>query len=311
MVPIIAVSLIRYFGIVVLEKYSKIVDGISVLLAACFVVLLVFQMLGIVPFISGVAYVNILLSLVIFWLAAIIFYEAVLLKNKKAGKYGVYMSVLIVSGLMEIFVFFTKNFEHMSQYSKLGFGLFLFCMLWESISYFKSVLTLNNKTKFLEEMAYKDILVEGNNRAAYERDLDSIFDSPNQKNFRLVLIDINRLKQINDVYGHATGDNAIIRCYQLICKAFGNMGECYRLSGDEFACIVTEANEAVFSEAVELLNQEADRENEHQKYTFSLAVGYGLYEKGNIDERKNFSQFFNEVDQLMYNKKRRHSDWIE
>lgn len=312
MVPMIAVSLIRYLGIVVMKKYSKIIDSLSVLLACCVVLLLVFQMSGIAPFISGVAYVNILLSLIIFWLAIVIFYEAAWLKNKSASKYGIYMSVLVVSGAMEIIVFFTKDFERMSQYSKLGFGLFLFCMLWEFISYLKDILTLNYKTKFLEEMAYKDSLVEGNNRAAYERDLDLILESPDCKAFRLVLIDINRLKQINDVFGHATGDNAIIRGYQLICKAFGNMGTCYRLSGDEFACIVTETNEAVFSEAVKVLNQEMEWENEHNKYPFSLAVGYGLYEKCNADEKKNFSVFFHEVDQLMYSKKkRRYSDWIE
>jgi len=161
-------------------------------------------------------------------------------------------------------------------------------------------------------MAYTDSLVEGNNRAAYERDLDLILDSPNYKIFGFVLVDINRLKQINDIYGHASGDKAIIICYQLLCKAFGKTGTCYRLSGDEFACIVKEIDEAVLREAVNDLNREADRENKQQKYPFSLAVGYGLYEKVGMDERKNFSQFFHEVDQLMYGKKkRRYSDWIE
>ena len=312
MVPLMAVSLLRYFGIVFLEKYSKIIYRISVVLAVCLVLLLAFQTFGILPFISGVAYVNFLLGLIIVWLAAVIFYEAVLLRNKKVGKYGIYMGLLVVSGLMEIITFFTKDFEHMSQYSKLGFGLFLFCMLLESIRYFNSILTLNHKTKFLEEMAYTDILVEGNNRAAYERDLDLILDSPNYKIFGFVLVDINRLKQINDIYGHASGDNAIIICYQLLFKVFGNMGKCYRLSGDEFACIVKETDEEVLREAVNALNREVDREDEQQEYPFSLAVGYGLYEKCNMDERKNFSQFFHEVDQRMYGKKkRRYSDWIE
>jgi len=60
------------------------------------------------------------------------------------------------------------------------------------------------------------------------------------------------------------------------------------------------------------LEEMADRENECQKYSFSLEVGHGLNEKCNMDERKNFSQFFHEVDQRMYGKKkRRYSDWIE
>jgi diguanylate cyclase (GGDEF)-like protein len=312
MVPVIAVSLIRYLGIVILKKYSKFIDAISVILGSSVVLLLIFQMIGLLPFISGVAYVNALLGLIIIWVVLVIFYEAAWMKNKNAKKYGLYMSVLVVSLSMEIFIFFIKDFERMSHYSKLGFAIFLCCMLWESISYFNSILALNHKTKFLEEMAYKDSLVGGNNRAAYERDLDLILDSHDYKSFRLVLIDINRLKQINDVFGHSTGDNAIIRGHQLMCRAFENIGTCYRLGGDEFACIITETNEEVFNEAIKALNQEIEREDNLQKYPFSLAIGDGLYEKDNIDGRKKFSAFFHEVDQRMYRKKkRRYSDWAE
>ena len=42
------------------------------------------------------------------------------------------------------------------------------------------------------------------------------------------------------------------------------------------------------------LEKLADRENEFQKCSFSLAVGHGLYEKGNMDERKSCKQFSNE-----------------
>lgn len=312
MVPLIGVSLIRYLGIVVLMKYSKIIDRISVLLASCLVFVFFLQMIVGFPLISGLEYVNGLLGLIILWVTLVFLYESIWLKNKRAIKYGLYMSVLLASQLMEIIVFFSKDFDRMSQFSKLGCGIFLSFMLWESISYFKSILRLNHKTKFLEEMAYKDSLVEGNNRAAYERDLDQILDSPDFQAFRLVLIDINQLKQINDVFGHATGDKAIIKSYQLMRQAFENIGTCYRLGGDEFAGIITETNEVIFDDAIKVLEQGIERENNQQKYPFSLAIGNGFYEKDHVDERKKFSAFFHEVDQRMYSKKkRRYSEWSQ
>ncbi|BES64992.1 hypothetical protein SANA_14310 [Gottschalkiaceae bacterium SANA] len=312
MVPLIGFSLIRYLGIVVLMKYSKSIDRISFVLAACFIFLFFAQLIGGLPLISGLLFVNVLMGLIIVWVTTVILYESIGLKNKRAIKYGLYMSVLVASQVMEIIVFFTKDFDRMSHFSKLGDGIFLGFMLWESISYFKSILRLNQKTKILEEMAYKDSLVEGNNRAAYERDLDQILDSIDIQSFRLVLIDINQLKQINDVFGHATGDKAIIRSYQLMCQAFEDIGTCYRLGGDEFAGIVTETNEVVFYDAIKALEQGIEQENNQQKYPFSLAIGSGFYEKDHIDERKKFSTFFHEVDQRMYSKKkRRYSEWSE
>ena len=75
---------------------------------------------------------------------------------------------------------------------------------------------------------------------------------------------------------------------------------------------ILELEEMAEIEELAELEKLADRENECQKYSFSLAVGYGLNEKCNMDERKNFSQFFHEVDQRMYGKKkRRYSNWIE
>lgn len=312
MVPLIGFSLIRYLGIVVLMKYSKSIDRISCVLAICFIFLFFAQLIGGLPLISGLLFVNGLMGLFIIWVTTVILYESIWLKNKRAVKYGLYMSVLLASQVMEIIVFFANDFDRMSHFSKLGDGIFLSFMLWESISYFKSILRLNQKTKLLEEMAYKDSLVEGNNRASYERDLDQILDSSDIQSFRLVLIDINQLKQINDVFGHATGDKAIIRSYQLMCKAFENIGTCYRLGGDEFAGIINETKQTIFEDAIKTLEQGVEHENNQQKYPFSLAIGSGLYEKDHIDERKKFSTFFHEVDQRMYSKKkRRYSEWSQ
>jgi diguanylate cyclase (GGDEF)-like protein len=57
----------------------------------------------------------------------------------------------------------------------------------------------------------------------------------------VLVLDLNRFKQINDQYGHAVGD-------EVLCTVAGRLARCLiddiavRLSGDEFAAILTESS---------------------------------------------------------------------
>jgi diguanylate cyclase (GGDEF)-like protein len=57
----------------------------------------------------------------------------------------------------------------------------------------------------------------------------------------VLVLDLNRFKQINDRYGHAVGD-------EVLCTIAGRLSRCLiddmavRLSGDEFAAILTESS---------------------------------------------------------------------
>ncbi|HEU5110287.1 MAG TPA: GGDEF domain-containing protein [Micromonosporaceae bacterium] len=57
----------------------------------------------------------------------------------------------------------------------------------------------------------------------------------------VLMLDLNRFKQINDRYGHAVGD-------EVLCTVAGRLSRCLvddmvvRLSGDEFAAVLTESS---------------------------------------------------------------------
>ncbi len=56
--------------------------------------------------------------------------------------------------------------------------------------------------------------------------------------FALAYIDLDKFKEINDAYGHRTGDNVLIEVSNRIKKAIGPKDFAARLGGDEFAVIV-------------------------------------------------------------------------
>lgn len=62
----------------------------------------------------------------------------------------------------------------------------------------------------------------------------------------LLLIDIDDFKQINDSYGHATGDDVLKSMGHLLLQHVGTSGHSCRLGGDEFAVVLPESlDEAV------------------------------------------------------------------
>ncbi|MEM7618498.1 MAG: GGDEF domain-containing protein [Pseudomonadota bacterium] len=57
----------------------------------------------------------------------------------------------------------------------------------------------------------------------------------------LVDIDLNRFKPVNDVFGHATGDRALVATAQLLQDSIRLHDIAGRLGGDEFSVLLTSA----------------------------------------------------------------------
>ena len=89
---------------------------------------------------------------------------------------------------------------------------------------------------------YSDALTGLNNRRHMEIFLQDMIHNASEENpFRIYMIDVNDFKQVNDKFGHITGDRAL----QLVADALHNVsdrlhGFCARYGGDEFVLIISE-----------------------------------------------------------------------
>jgi diguanylate cyclase (GGDEF)-like protein len=82
-------------------------------------------------------------------------------------------------------------------------------------------------------MARVDPLTGLANRRAFDEALDRAFDGP----FTVLLIDVDHFKQINDRFGHTTGDR-VLRELAAHLSAEVRTGDCLaRIGGDEFALV--------------------------------------------------------------------------
>lgn len=93
------------------------------------------------------------------------------------------------------------------------------------------------KEETLERIARTDGLTGLYNRYAYENDIKSIVQDK-MKDFVYVAMDLNGLKGINDSLGHSAGDEYIMQASKYISNAFKEVGDTYRIGGDEFIALV-------------------------------------------------------------------------
>ncbi|SDQ70767.1 response regulator [Pseudovibrio sp. Tun.PSC04-5.I4] len=98
----------------------------------------------------------------------------------------------------------------------------------------------------LTEMAHRDPMTGLFNR----RHLYNVVDQLHQdhmkagKEMRYAMIDIDRFKQINDKFGHETGDNLIISVAHRISDLLPHDGVAIRIGGDEFCVALPNTDEA-------------------------------------------------------------------
>ena len=113
-------------------------------------------------------------------------------------------------------------------------------------------------------------------RHAYSEDLEKWKKKENlPDDFVVFTIDINGLKNANDMLGHDAGDELICAGASCIEKVLGPWGECYRTGGDEFV-VFANMNRAQVENALRDIENETWRWQGEKVKELSLAVGCAM-----------------------------------
>jgi diguanylate cyclase (GGDEF)-like protein/PAS domain S-box-containing protein len=91
----------------------------------------------------------------------------------------------------------------------------------------------------MAHMAYHDGLTDLPNRSAFLQALAQMIEAcaGSDEEFAVLCVDLDGLKEINDVFGHAIGDKLLVQVSRRI-QASARGGVVARLSGDEFGLII-------------------------------------------------------------------------
>ena len=108
----------------------------------------------------------------------------------------------------------------------------------------------------------------------------------------IVSIDMNRLKYVNDNYGHSKGDEALKVVSKVILENMGSEGKVYRIGGDEFIILYQLVNETIVKSRIGLMKTELSRTE------YSCSFGYAMN-----DHKTNIEDLIIKADENMYKDK--------
>ena len=144
--------------------------------------------------------------------------------------------------------------------------------------------------KRLQEDSFKDKLTHIKNRNAYESDIKVLEEDDD--NYIYVLLDLFRLKYINDNYDHEHGDVYIIKTAEILNKYFKEFnkykdehgvtrekptGSCvYRIGGDEFVIIAKRESLDEVKDKLDLIRNEVPNIDLGVEENLYLAINYGI-----------------------------------
>ena len=168
---------------------------------------------------------------------------------------------------------------------------------------------LRKYTSNMETLAYQDAMTKVKNPASYKLTTENLEKQIRDgiARFAIVMCDLNRLKQINDTYGHKAGDMAIKIASEIICRTFP-YSSVFRIGGDEFVVILQgieyENRDALWTDFDKHVEENKERATETYQ-AVTIARGMSVFDAASDSS---YQQVFERADAEMYkNKKQCHN----
>lgn len=154
-----------------------------------------------------------------------------------------------------------------------------------------------------DSFIFTDALTGIGNRAMINRVFKYVSSKIHE--YYILMIDINKFKQINDTKGHLEGDRALIYVAEKLKIASSNYNSFLgRYGGDEFIIISRTNNTDEINKLIDLIDTLLDSSKTELGYIINVSIGYSK-----LDNISSIDDAIKKADEMMYdNKKTAHND---
>ncbi|HRU00910.1 MAG TPA: GGDEF domain-containing protein, partial [Victivallales bacterium] len=144
-----------------------------------------------------------------------------------------------------------------------------------------------------------------NRRAFYERAIPiAELTKRENKGLAIIIIDIDKFKEINDNFGHLEGDKIIVKLAKILKKSIRKYDLLCRFGGEEFLILAISDNIADAKNITERLRQKAEKELKiNDKRTVTVSIG-AKFTKKNISSLQSLNNLIKCSDKNLYEAKR-------
>jgi len=161
-----------------------------------------------------------------------------------------------------------------------------------------------NAENNLRWLANHDNLTGIGNRRAFHSAFKKVLDK--NENGVLLFLDVNKFKQINDIFSHNAGDKVLIEISETLAQLTTEKDSIYRFAGDEFTVLLNsikqENLECYLNKLSDQLNTNIKLDN-GQTISYSTSIGAALFSAE--DDANNDKKITANADLAMYNAKQK------
>ncbi len=132
-----------------------------------------------------------------------------------------------------------------------------------------------NRTKYYSQY---DALTDVYNRRTGTDRLDEILLAKNRQNFKISVcfLDVNGLKEVNDILGHKAGDELLVTVANIIKSQIRGEDFVARMGGDEFLLVFSRIGADEAEAAWGRITQAIDRLNTEENRPYIVSVSHGI-----------------------------------
>lgn len=149
----------------------------------------------------------------------------------------------------------------------------------------------------LEYLSYTDILTGAKNRTYFE-EVEKKYSEEGNLPLGVIMGDANGLKLVNDTFGHRQGDKLLIVITEVLKYVCKDIGEVFRIGGDEFVILVPNGS---LKQCEELIVKIEEKCNQYKNDLFNISISLGSAVK--YDSDKDIYEVLKEAEDKVYRRK--------
>lgn len=145
------------------------------------------------------------------------------------------------------------------------------------VLYIKDIDKKKKEELKIRDRADHDPLTGLLNRSSFAALVENVLQSREGKRHAFLMLDIDNFKQINDTFGHATGDELLGTIARKLRETFRERDFIGRMGGDEFAVFLPDVNEReIVINRASYLGEALDMQVEEGGYTAHISGSIGI-----------------------------------
>jgi diguanylate cyclase (GGDEF)-like protein len=135
------------------------------------------------------------------------------------------------------------------------------------------------------------------NRYSCSELIDKLSRQAEQENYTIAMLELGRLKEINEKLGHKEGDNALRDISTIIKGCMRKTDFAARYGGDVYM-VVTSTKDNI-QRLIDRIEETLETQNKLRNRPYQLMIGFG-YDIFTTNSGKSVTDFVNHVESLMY-----------